>query len=141
MALFGLDEKVIEKEEKIKSSKLSPFDIMKHIGNKQGYRLTDDDESSYSPWIINKFYSFFPESVIHAANMTEFSGLDNKMQYDYYYHSMKRGNKFTKWMKDEVADDVKVISDHYKVNFVRAKEMISLSPSIVDEVKAKYGGR
>jgi hypothetical protein len=141
MALFGLDEVKEVVEVKEKSSKLTPFDIMKHIGNKQGFRLDDDNTSSYSPWIINKFYSFFPESALYAANMTEFSDLDVSMQYDYYYHSMKRGNKFTKWMKEDKDENLVLISEHYKVNRTRAQEMLALSPNLVEEIKAQYGGQ
>ena len=140
MALFGLDEVKEIVEVKEKSSKLTPFDIIKHIGNKAGFRLDDDTSSSYSPWIINKFYSFLPETVLFAASMTEFADLDNSMQYDYYYHSMKRGAKFTKWIKEDKDENLILISEHYKVNRTRAAEMLALAPNIVEEIKAKYGG-
>jgi trimethylamine:corrinoid methyltransferase-like protein len=68
----------------------------------------------------------FGETVLCSNMMNSLHHLSKKMQYDYYYYSVKKKNRFSKWSKPEENDIVNVISEQYKVNKSRAKEYLSL---------------
>lgn len=145
MALPGLDKVKEKVEEDMSRPKLSPFDVIGKINNKQYPEWDEQIEKEFSPFLTNKFFSQLSETIFYAADMNEFSFLPKKLQFDYFYHKLKRGQRYTKWAKGEDDKDLEVIAKHYCVNIQRAKEMKSLSKDlgydIMSQINSKYGGR
>lgn len=80
-------------------------------------------EGGYPPFFINRGLSQHVDCLMYANEMNINSHLDNKLQYDYLYHSirsMKR--RFGKWAKRKDDALIKAISQYYNINLRRAKE-------------------
>ncbi len=143
--LPGLDKVKEKVEEDVSKPKTSPFEIIDKI-NSKSYPVWDEEvEKTFSPYMTNRFFSQFPGTIFAAAEMNAFPDLDKKLQFDFYYHKLKREKRFTKWAKGSEDKSLEIIQKHYKVNAKRAQEMKQLSESIgydiISEIESKYGGR
>ena len=73
----------------------------------------DIDEKNYVPYVVNRCLSYFPDTIMYASRMNECSILDNKLQYDYYLHSLRARKRFSKWAKKEEISNLDLIKSFY----------------------------
>lgn len=121
----------------------SPFDYIKSI-NKHEYFLTDAlTEKEYNPYITNISFSMFEDTLFLAAEMNRNAHISKKMQYDFYFYSVKPKHRFKKWpKKDQHFDDVKLIADIYKYDFRKARDVLKvLSDEQVKELRNNYNNK
>jgi len=85
-------------------------------------------EKEYVPFVVNKCLSYFPDTVFYANRMNQFSGLDKKIQYDFYIHSIVKRKRFSKWIKSEENKDLEVVKEVYGYSDRHAKEVMDLLP-------------
>ncbi len=84
-------------------------------------------EKFYNPYVVNKSFSYFSECLFHVNFMNKFHELPKKMQYDYYFYTFKKKNRFSKWVKEDVdSDDLKNIMEYYGYSKEKAKEVLPL---------------
>lgn len=109
----------------------SPFDYVNSINvNKTNMmRDTENDvlaEKEYNPWIVNKALSYFPDTVLIANDTNMYHGLNNRAQYEYLLNMVRRGKRFSKWVKDTESDDIELIRKAYTCNSRVAREYLML---------------
>ena len=76
---------------------MTPFDYVNSIFNKKHYI---DDLSSYNPFLTNRALSYHLDTVFYSQEINMASHLSNKMQYDFYYYGVPKGNRIAKkWPK------------------------------------------
>lgn len=126
--------------------KLSPFDFVKAINEKTGNPMdtVPESERQYSPFIVNRSLSFSPDTVLYANEVNYRHFLDNRMQFDYLYHSVRRRKRFDKWIKSDEQDQetTQLIMDHYKVSRRKAIEYRRLlSEEQLTAIRNSKGGR
>lgn len=85
-------------------------------------------EKDYVPFVINKCFSYFSDTIFYANRMNQVAFLDKKMQYDYYMHSIPKRKRFSKWIKPEENKDVEVVKEVFGYSDARAREVIDLLP-------------
>lgn len=104
-----------------------------------------DNESDYTPFIINRGLSMNFDTVLFANEMNQRSYLDKRMQYDYLRLAVPKKKRYNKWSKkDQLSDDIRVISEYYKYNTERSIEALSLlSKDQLSEIRNRIdvGGR
>lgn len=94
-------------------------------------------EKEYSQFMINRAFSYFPDTILHAQEMNKYAGQDNIFNHDYYLHSLRPKKRFSKWFKPEKIADVEAISRAYNINIQRAKEYYKLlSAEDMNEIRA-----
>jgi hypothetical protein len=94
--------------------------------------------------MVNKAFSYFPDTIMHANEMNRSYELDHLLQHDYYLNAVRAKKRFSKWHKPEVDDTVKLIAEAYNININRAREYLTLlSKEEIDIIKnkKKQGGR
>ena len=104
--------------------------------NQTKENLMDKDpgvEKNYLPFVINKCFSYFPDTIFYANRMNGLSFLDKKMQYDYYIHAISKRKRFSKWIKPEENNDLELIKEVYGYSDQRAREVLDLIP--LDKIK------
>lgn len=104
----------------------SPFDYLKAINLTKQYNLEPTEEKQYPTFIVNRGLSYFVDTVLYANQMNINAHLDKKMQYDYLFHSIKRKNRFAKWLKKDSDLDLDTIMTFYKYNATKAKAVLSI---------------
>jgi hypothetical protein len=117
-----------EPEEIIEEEKVpKPFDFIKAINNKKDMLIDDPEvEKYYNAYIINRGFSYFIDTVLHANEMNMYPGIPASSQYYYYMNSIRKGNRFSKWYKHEKDDDQLMIQKLYNVRPEIAKQYMKL---------------
>ena len=90
-------------------------------------------EKEYVPFVINKCFSYFPDTIFYANRMNQLSFLDTKMQYDYLINSITKRKRFSKWIKVEENKDLDIIQEVFGYSESRAREVLDLLP--MDKIK------
>ena len=110
-------------------SKLSPFDFVNSINSPSKQNLMENNieaKKSYLPYIINRQFSYFRDTVLLANEMNASNKLDAQMQYDFYRHTVRPQKRFSKWIKPEQIEDLNTISRYYGISQENAKSALSI---------------
>ncbi|AEC53099.1 clamp loader subunit [Synechococcus phage S-CRM01] len=101
------------------------FDYIKAIQKK-----TDvEDMSGYVPYLTNHSFSAFPDTVLLANELNRYPELPKDMQFDFYYHSVKKGNRFEKWLKkskNDTLENIAMLKDHYGFSDRKAQQALDI---------------
>lgn len=105
--------------------------------------MSEDDgfEKDYVPFLTNKAFSMFPDTIFYAARVNCLPNLSKTLQYKYYLHSLRPRKRFSKWIKKERSDDLSLIREHYQCSWEKARSFLSiLSIEQIEEIKCSKGG-
>ena len=110
---------------------MSPFDFVKAINETKqnligGSENPDLAETFYKPYVINKAFSYFKDTVMYANEINMYPNTDNKLQNDYYLNSIRKGKRYSKWHKKEEDNKIEAIMEYYNVNYARAREISNI---------------
>ena len=106
----------------------NPFDFAKSINDtkvdliREGY----EEEGDYIPFLMNRNFSLFNDTIFHANAMNMVPHLSKQMQYDYLRIAIKKRNRFQKWPKRVVDEDIENIRNFYNINKVEAFHILKL---------------
>lgn len=113
---------------------MNPFELSKTFDT-QKYA---DDISGYSPYVINKKMSFSADTFRMASEMNINYGLDNRLQYDFYFYSIRpcKNRPFKKWLKTAKDDKLELVMKAFGYNRQKAKQVIKiLSSTQIKEIE------
>lgn len=122
---------------------MNPFDYVNsiNVSKKNLMQGTENDslaESSYAPFIVNKAFSYFPDTIFYANEVNKMAGVDNLLQYSYLLNSIRPQKRFAKWAKKEDSDDLNAIKEYYGYSNEKAYQALKLlSKDQIDLVKEK----
>lgn len=125
---------------------MSPFDFLNAINDTKADLFADPQAAKdYSPFMVNRGLSYFPDTILYANEMNKYADLDKKMQFDFYINSIPKRKRFSKWHKKDVSTEkLKAIMSCYKYNETKALEVLDLLSNdkitIIEETMYK-GGR
>jgi hypothetical protein len=125
---------------------MTPFDFLNAI-NENKKDLFQDPQASkdYTPFMINRGLSFFPDTVLYANEMNMHVQIPTQWQFEFLKNSITKKKRFSKWHKrDATTEQLKLVMKHYKYSEKRANEVLNiLSPKQVIELQEAYekGGR
>lgn len=129
-------------EEQLKT--INPFDFVNAINHTKENIIVDDwTESQYKPFIVNKALSFAADTVIQGNEMNSRSHLDKKLQHDFLINIVRSRKRFTKWLKPEKIEAIKIVQEYYGYSYEKASQILPLlSIEQVDYLKLriKKGG-
>lgn len=126
-------------------SKRNPFDYISALsGPKQKdlisldmeeHNITREEaESDYNPFLVNRSFSYFPDTVLYANEMNTYSFLPKTLQNDFYLNSLRPRKRWAKWAKSSGKKDIEniqIISEYYQMSVSKAQEVLDLF-SLVD---------
>lgn len=107
--------------------------------------LTEDNEKEYTPYLVNQALSYHLDCILHVNEININHDLDKKMQYDYYFHSLKGYKRpYQQWQKIGKNDDIDVIKLFFGYSTAKAKEVLNIiTKEQLDMIRSKLqiGGR
>ena len=116
------------------SSKKSPFDYVKSINLKSGY---EHDISGYVPFLTNRAFAMHIDTIMLAQEMNHYHTLIPEIQYNFYYHAVRKGKRFGFPKKVEESDDIKLVQEYYQYSRRKALEALEiLTPEQLAQIKA-----
>lgn len=103
---------------------MNVFDIVKDISTEKKNIMRNDESAhkSYEPFLINKAFSYFKDTIMYANEMNQYAELPKIIQNDYYINSIRPAKRFSKWHKKTEDDDISAIQEYYKVGYAKASE-------------------
>jgi Bacteriophage clamp loader A subunit len=122
---------------------MNPFDFLNAINyTKIDVISTSENpekaEKLYNPFLTNRGLSYFADTVLYCNEMNRYHELDKKLQFDFLLNSIRKNKRFSKWHKAEVDEDTQLVSDYYKCNIRKAKEILTiLSTEQLRQLKEK----
>lgn len=109
--------------------------------NSNKINLLNDDEvdiKSYQPYIVNKSLSYHWDTALFSNEMNMHFNIPPQSQYLFYLHSIKKGNRFSRWVKKDAVGDIEYIKKYYECNDSKAYEIINLlSKEQINYIKNK----
>lgn len=133
---IGLAKFEKEKRDKLESEtfgpqKYTPFDFIKSASHHKKNLIREDEqpdviEKQYNPFIVNKGFSYFQDSILHANEMNQRHNLFKAAQYDYYLGILRSRARFSKWHKLEKDTDLDAIQQYYQCNRLIAKQYLKV---------------
>lgn len=100
------------------------------------YKKADIDDidvhiqKEYVPFVVNKHFSLFPDTIFHANLINSYSFLSKKTQYEYLKHALRKRKRYTKWHKKQNNQQLNDICEYYNCSKRKAKEYENvLTPS------------
>jgi len=128
-------EEVDEKEYVEKIKKLSPFDYLNTITYSKQDIMTEDNESQYPAFIINRGLGFGVDTVIAANEMNSRTHIDYRMQYDFLRGVIRKSKRYNKWIKAEESN-LEAVKEYFGYSYNKAKEALTLlSDKEIAEIK------
>ena len=84
------------------------------------------------------------DTLAYANEMNRYSGLDNKLQYDFFINIVRPRKRFSPWGKKQKIDDLDLVKQYYDYSNEKAKQALRiLSPQQLDYIRTKLnkGGK
>lgn len=126
---------------------MSPFDFINAINvSKQNLFLEDPQaDKDYSPYLVNRGLSYFPDTVLYANEMNRNSSVPNEWQFSFFLNSISKKKRFSKWhKKDAETESLLLVKEYYGYSNDKAKEALTvLSDEQLGMIKEKLykGGK
>ena len=83
-------------------------------------------EKEYAPFVVNRCLSYFTDTILLSNQMNRHPDLSKRMQYDYLKESIRKRKRFSKWIKNEVSDDLKLVVEHFNCSIPKARDIMPL---------------
>lgn len=124
---------------------MNPFEYVKAINNTKKDLMVDDvAEKEYNAFMVNRSLSNFRDTVLFANLMNLNHHLDSRLQFDFFINTIKKKNRFSKWLKPIKYEDLSIIKEYYGYSDEKAKSVLSLLDNKqIEELKRRIykGGR
>ena len=103
-------------EEDCKVKKASPFDFLNSINSDKNNMMLKEErmETEYEPFMVVRGLSQHGDTIMYANEMNKLSHLDNKMQYLYFLHTVRKKKRWGKWAKSKKDADIDQLREYYK---------------------------
>jgi hypothetical protein len=125
----------------------SPFDFLNSINTSKKNLIREDGRSAseYTPYLMNKGLSQFPDTIMSANAMNMHHQLDKQMQYEFMLHAIRPRKRVGKWAKKEDAEVAQTIADLFGCSIKRAEEIkatlgTKVVASLIEKSKKMHGG-
>ena len=124
---------------------MNPFEYIKAINDTKKDIMVDDiTEKEYNPFIINRNFSFFNDTILYANEMNIHHHLENRLQFDFFINIIKKKKRFSKWVKAEEIENLEIIKQYYGYSNDKAKSALALySDEEIEKLKQRIykGGK
>ena len=124
---------------------MNPFEYVKAINNTKKDLMVDDvAEKEYNAFMVNRSLSNFRYTVLFANLMNLNHHLDSRLQFAFFINTIKKKNRFSKWLKPIKYEDLSIIKEYYGYSDEKAKSVLSLLDNKqIEELKRRIykGGR
>jgi len=107
---------------------INPFSYVESAGTTKIHSMcgTENDqlaEKDYLPFLINKTFSFHPDTIEEAQDMNMRAALPTRLQYDYYFYSVRpRRRPKRKWGEKQTNANIELVQEAFGFGYKRALE-------------------
>jgi len=97
------------------------------LQTKQYALLTEQDEKSYSPFMVNRALSYHRDTALLANQMNLYPSTDKKLQYDFLLNIVRASKRpYSKWYKKAKSSDLETVKEYYGYGDSKAVEALKI---------------
>jgi hypothetical protein len=97
------------------------------LQTKQYALLTEQDEKSYSPFMVNRALSYHRDTALLANQMNLYPSTDKKLQYDFLLNIVRASKRpYSKWYKRAKSSDLEAVKEYYGYSDSKAVEALKV---------------
>lgn len=99
------------------------------LTNSKDYLLESEDlETEYGKnmFMVNRTFSFSPETIFYANEMNICPDIGAKYHYDFYYHIIPKKKVYSKWAKAVKSEYLESVKKFYGCSTEKAQEYLKL---------------
>lgn len=93
-------------------------------------RGTENDEAVeriYVPFVVNRTFSQFPDTILYANEMNSRPSASNHAQFSFLLHTLRSRKRFSgKWSKPEEIENLDLVMEYFGYDRVRALEALRI---------------
>ena len=107
----------------------SPFEFVGAITQTKKDLLAEDSLAvkDYSPFIVNKGLSFFPDTVLYANEMNLNAGIPNDWQFYFLLNSISKKKRYSKWFKKNAkTDSFRLVKEYFGYSDEKARDALEV---------------
>jgi len=125
------------------SKDYNPFDFMNAVSFSKEDLIHNNEnpaliEKQYTPYVVNRGFTNFEDTILHANEMNMRHNLFPAAQFDYYRGALRKRKRFSKWPKADKSVDLDAIQQVYQCNRTVAKLYLkALSKEDLKQVHSK----
>ena len=106
---------------------MNPFEYVKAINTTKKDIMVDDiAEKEYNAFMVNRSLSNFQDTVLYANLMNVNHHIDARLQFDFFINTIRKKNRFSKWLKPMNYENLEVIKEYYGYNNEKAKTALDI---------------
>lgn len=124
---------------------VSPFEFVNAInGSKEDlFETRGYSASDYNAFIINRQFSYFPDTIFIANAANQLSNAPSKSQFDFYRFLVDPRRRYAKWGKPVKHEYLEILMKTYEISLNKALDIIDLfSKEELEELsEICYGGK
>lgn len=127
---------------------MNVFDFLNSINYTKKNILEEDIllEKQYVPFIVNKYLSYFPDTLMHSNQMNKLSFISKKDQYEYFINAIRKRKRYSKWKRkeDNLQKEIslKNIMEYFECSYKRAEEYLNiLNNDQIQAIDAIYASK
>ena len=118
------------------------------ITHTKKYESPENNAHKYSQWRTNSTLSNYDDTIFYANEMNRVN-LPDQLHYDFYFYGVRKRSRFFKQdskeekkrlkiKQDKEEELISLLSDYYKYNVVRVKEILKiLTPEQIECIRKK----
>lgn len=101
------------------------WDLINSLSSKK--YIIEGNEDIYSPFLVNRYMSLFPDCLLAANEINKCYTLPHKAQYDFYFFYLPKKKRFAKWLKKKPEEEhLELVSKSMNISLMAASEIIHL---------------
>ena len=105
-------------------SKRSPFDYVRSVNEKD--QNLAGDLSGYVPFLQNRAFAMHIDTILLAEEMNQYHSLSPELQYDFYYHGIRKGRRFGFPKKPVDHPQLELVQQYFKYSKQKAIEALQV---------------
>ena len=116
----------------------NPYDYINAINAGKDLTKGEFDEKGYVPFMTNRQFSYFQDTVLAANEMNAHHHANKKSQFSFFINIVRPQKRFAKWSKTEHHDDLECIVQYFYYSYEKAKVVMDiLTAEDIDNIKKK----
>jgi hypothetical protein len=105
---------------------MNPFDVITDLSLTKAGTISAANEKDYAPFMVNRGFSYFIDTLFYAQEMNVHHQCDKLMQYDYYFNQVRKKKRFSRWAKKNADTNIELVAEYYNYGQKRAEEACKL---------------
>lgn len=115
--------------------KIQLFDYVKAINDT---KEDIEDMSQYSPFVVNKAFSYYPDTVFIVNELNMCQNVPEKSQFYYLINSIAKAKRYSKWIKKDKHEDFEAVSKYFGYSIEKTKNIMKiLNKKQIELIKKK----